>query len=262
MHMVQAVTALHDRILAPNPTPHQTRAELYHASRAAALFNKQLSQPLRPEDRDPLWATAALLGIAAMCWMEASCAEEAWPMKLRNPTDLDWIRISRSKAAVWDLTDPMRGGGRFRHMAEAQLRNQEAAQGIMAKLGIEELPAKLLALCDVDKYSTTESNPYLSALEGLGAAMAVEGIRANILILLGFVGKIDDDFQDLLKKRDPRAMLLMAYWYAKIKGTMWWLDRRSMLEGAAICKYLERNHADETEILELLSYQKMQLGLY
>ena len=261
MHMVQAVTALHDRILSPNPNPHQTCAELYHASRAAALFNEKLSQPVRSEDRDPLWATAALLGIAAMCWMEASCAEEAWPMTLRNPSDLDWIRISRSKAVVWDLTDPLRGGGRFRRVAEAQLRNQQAAEIAIAKLGVEGLPGKLLALCEVDEYSTADSNPYLSALQGLAPAMAVESVRSNLLVLLGFIGKIHDDFQELLKKRDPRALLLMAYWYSKIKGTMWWLDRRSILEGAAICIYLERYHADESEILELLSYPKMRLGL-
>lgn len=261
MHMVQAVTALHDRILSPNPNPYQTRAELYHASRAAALFNEKLSRPLQAEDRDPLLATAVLLGIASMSWMEASSAEEAWPMTLPNPSDLDWIRISRNKEAVWNLTDPLRWGGRFRLMAEAQVRNQEAAQITISQMGLEELPGKLLALCEVDEYSTIDSNPYLSALQGLAPAMAVESVRANLLVLLSFLGRIDGDYQQLLKKKDPRALLLMAYWYAKIKGTMWWLDRRSMLEGAAICMYLERYHAEKLEILDLLSYPKMRLGL-
>ena len=261
MHMVQAITALHDRILSPNPDAHQTKAELYHASRAAALFNAKLSKPLQQEDRDPMWATAALLGIAAMCWIEASCAEESWPLTVRKPSDLDWIRISRSKVAIWNLTDPLREGSRFRRMAEEQHQNFESAGILLAKLGIGELPGKLLKLCEVDEHATVDSNRYLLALQMLGPAMAVETARSNLLILLSFISSINDDFQDLLRERDPRALLLMAFWYAKINGAMWWLDRRSMLEGQAICMYLERYHADEAEILELLSYPKARLGL-
>ena len=261
MHMVQAITALHDRILSPNLNYRQTRAELYHASRAAALVNVKLSEPLQPDDRDPLWATAALLGIAAMSWMDASCVEEAFPLTPRKSTDLDWIRISKNKAAVFNLTNPLRMGSRFKHVAEEQQRYHDAAEITLAKLGIQDLPGRLLDLCEVDKLSTVDSNRYLLALHGLGPAMAVESTRANLLVLLGFLGRMSDEFQELLKERDPRALLLLAFWYAKVKGAMWWLDRRSVLEGQAICMYLERYHADETEILDLLSYPKSQFGL-
>lgn len=261
MHMVLALTALHDRMLSPNPNPHQTRVELYHASRAAALFNAKLSQPLQPEDRDPLWVTAALLGIASMCWLEASGAEDSWPLTPRKSTDLDWIRISRSKTAVWNLTDPTRKGGRFHCLAQEQLRHQKEANISASKLGLDKVPLRLLALCEVDERSTVESNPYYSALLGLGPAMGVESTRANLLILLGFLGRMSDSFQELLKERDPRALLLMAYWYGKVYGTMWWLDRRSTLECQAICMYLERYHPEETEILDLLWYPKMRCGL-
>lgn len=259
--MVQALTALHDRILSQDPSPCQTSVELYHASRAAALFNAKLSQPLQPQDRDPLWVTAALLGIAAMCWMEASSVEDAWPLTTRKSTDLNWIHISRSKAAVWDLTDPMREGGRFNLVAQEQLRDQKKSISSASKLGLDELPLRLLDLCEVDERSTAESNQYYSALMGLAQAMGVESNRANILVLLGFLGRMSDNFQGLLNEKDPRALLILAYWYGKVHGTMWWLDRRSKLECEAICKYLERYHPQEAEILDLLSYPKMRCGL-
>jgi hypothetical protein len=262
MHMVQALTALHDRMLSPNPNWRQTQVELYHASRAAALINAKLSQPLNAEDRDPLWATAALLGVAAMSWLEASCVEEAWPLAPRQPSDLDWIRISKSKSAVWELTNPMRIGGRFRSIAVEQVRSHEECEIVVAKLGVDDLPKRLLKLFEFDDSSTVESSRYFTALKGLGQAMAVESVRSNILILLRFIGTMTEDFQLLLKERDPRALLLQAFWYAKIKGPMWWLNRRSELEGPAICKYLERNHSDKTEIMELLSYPKSRFGLY
>lgn len=260
--MVQALTALHDRMLLPTPNSRQTPVELYHASRAAALINAKLSQPLNPEDRDPLWATAALLGVAAMSWLEASCVEEAWPLAPRHSTDLDWIRISKSKSAVWELTEPMRVGGRFRSLAVEQVQSQQESQIILAKLGVDDLPRRLLKLFEVDESSTVESSRYFIALKGLGQAMAVESVRSNILILLRYIGTMTDDFQLLLKEKDARSLLLQAFWYAKIKGAVWWLNRRSELEGPAICKYLERHYPDETEIMELLSYPKSRFGMY
>lgn len=259
--MVQALTALHDRHLSPTPNFRQTYAELYHASRAAALFNAKLSSPLKAEDRDPIWATAALLGIAAMCWMEASCVEEAWPLAPRGATDLDWIQMSEKKAAVWEITQPLREGGRFRHLAGEYQRNYEALRAAQVKTGIKELPSGLTNLCEVDEHSTEHNNPYFNALVGLACAMSVESTRANILVLLSFIGHMNPQFQKLLKEKDPRAMLLLAYWYAKIWDTTWWLERRSALECKAICLYLERYHADETRVLELLSVPKMRCGL-
>lgn len=196
-----------------------------------------------------------------MSWIDASCVEDAWPLMKRKPDDLDWIRISKSKSAVWELTDPMRSDGLFRRLVQEQMVNHLESSVIMAELGIEGLPKRLLDVCGIDKGSKSESNRYLSALQGLGPAMAVDSVRCNIIILLGFVGKMSDDFQNLLRDRDPRALLLLVFWYAKIYGVVWWLDQRAKLEGGAICKYLERYHADETVIVDLLSYPKSRLGL-
>jgi hypothetical protein len=259
--MVQALTALHDRILSPTSDTRQTQAELYHAAQAAALFNAKLSMPLEPDDCDPIWATAALLGIAAICWMEAASVEEAWPLTPPRSTDLDWIRMSKSKGLVWEMTNPIREGGRFRSMAVDQRRSQEAAKISRALMRIEELPSELARLCEVDEQSTVHTNPYLGALQGLAQALAVESSRNNMLVLLRFIWHISANFEQLLKERDARALLLMAYWYAKVRETVWWLERRSILECEAICLYLERYHADDTAILELLSFPKMRCGL-
>lgn len=260
MHMVQALTALHDRLLSPTPDTHQTPVELYHAAQAASLFNAKLSVPLKADEYDPIWATAALLGIAAICWMEAGSVEEAWPLTQPRSTDLDWIRMSKSKGLVWDMTNPLREGGRFRSMALNQRRSQEAAKFAKAAR-IEELPSELVRLCEIDEKSTIHTNPYLGALQGLAQAMAVETTRNNMLVLLRFIWYISPEFEQLLKKRDARALLLMAHWYAKVRETVWWMERRSMLECQAICLYLERHHAEDTEILELLTFPKMRCGL-
>src|ERR1700709_114010 len=117
MHVVQTVTAVHDRYLSTSPwsiTSRQTATEFYHLTRAAALFNRKLSAPIKPEDRDPLWATAALLGIIAFSSIEASTPEAAWPLKPPEPSDLEWISMSEHKMAVWEVTQPLRVGSPFR----------------------------------------------------------------------------------------------------------------------------------------------------
>ncbi|KFY25773.1 hypothetical protein V491_01591, partial [Pseudogymnoascus sp. VKM F-3775] len=55
MHLVQALTSLHDRHFSGQVHKLQIVAESYHLSRAAAQFSRKLSEPLSPADRDPVW---------------------------------------------------------------------------------------------------------------------------------------------------------------------------------------------------------------
>jgi len=58
MHIIQAMTSVHDRYLS-NSSPRQTQAESYHLSQAAALLQRKLSGSIEAPDKDPIWATAA-----------------------------------------------------------------------------------------------------------------------------------------------------------------------------------------------------------
>jgi hypothetical protein len=258
---VLALTALHDRHLLASPNSRQTDVELYHASRTAAIFNKKLREPLKADDRDPMWVTAALLGVAAMCWVDASCVEEAWPLTAPKPTDLDWIRLSESKSVIWQLTDPLREGGRFRPMAGEFQNNYMAVRVLEDTVGFEGLPSGLTSLCEINEQSTAHTNPYFLSLQAIAVMESIEYNSKNILAVLLFLRHITSPFQTLLKKRDPRALLLLAYWYAQVLNTCWWIERRSALECKAICLYLEKYHADKPRVLELLFFPKMRCGL-
>jgi hypothetical protein len=254
MHAVQTLTALHDRQLSPSPTSSRLSSiELYHLSRAAALLNAKLSAPLQDADRDALWATAALLGVAACSWLEASRADEAWPLTPRAPSDLDWIRMTENKAAVRQLTDPTRPESLFHGMGHA----------IAAPAGTP-IPRQFAALCGLREETTEtnqEENPYYVVLRALAPLLTIECTRQTILPFLSFIGHLPAEFKRLLEERDARALLLLAYWYAKVGNAVWWLERRAVLEGRAICVYLERYHGDEGALMELLAYPRMRCGL-
>jgi hypothetical protein len=256
MHAIQTLTALHDRQLSPSPTSRLSSIALYHLTRAAALLNAKLSAPLQDADRDALWATAALLGIAACSWLEASRADEAWPLTPRSPSDLDWIRMTENKAAVKQLTDPTRPESLFHSMAHA----------IATPAGGTPIPRQFAILCGLREEEEMETNqdeknPYYEVLRALAPLLTIECTRETILPFLSFIGHLPAGFKRLLEERDARALLLLAYWYAKVGNAVWWLERRTMLEGMAICLYLERYHGDDGAIMELLDYPRMRCGL-
>ena len=246
MHVTLAMTATHDRYLSTPATGRRTVPETYHRSQCAALFNRKLSQPIQPEDRDPLWATAASLGIIALSSVEASTPEEAWPLKTSELSDLEWLRMSEGKMAVWNLTDPLRPGGIFRAMSEeyAQLFSP------IPSAGIDGVPSALSRLCDLDVSSTAETNPYFAAVHTLAQLQNLLSDQITMSRALTFVGHMQRSFKTLLQEKDPVALLLLALWYTKARRSVWWFEHRATVECQAICLYLQRYHQSNSAIQE------------
>lgn len=121
MHVMLATSAAHIRFLcAPSHRRSAFIPETYHKTQSAALLNQKLSQPIQPEDRDPLWATAATLSILSLCGGDDSSSEEVWPLKSSKSCgdDLEWLHLSKGKKVVWELVEPLRPGGMFSVLAK------------------------------------------------------------------------------------------------------------------------------------------------
>jgi hypothetical protein len=260
MHAVQTITATHDRYLSASTSPRQTVTEVYHLSRTAALFNQKLSTPIQPRDRDAFWATAALLGTIAFSWIDAATPEEAWPLRPAEPSDLEWLRMSESKATIWNMTNPLRPDSVF-HVLKDDFRSDGFISHAIPGSGIAGLPEAFVRLCGLDEMSTGDSSLYYAAVHTLALLLEVECEQATVVRFLGFICHMQPAFKRLLELKDPRALLLLAYWYAKVCRAVWWLEWRAVMECRATCLYLERYHAEETAVLELLLFPKMRCGL-
>ncbi|OBT55184.1 hypothetical protein VE04_05854 [Pseudogymnoascus sp. 24MN13] len=255
MHLVQAITSLHDRHFSGQPNKRQIAAESYHLSRAAAQFNRKLSEPLAPADRDAVRAAGGLIGWIVFCSIDAKQASEAWPLAPSKPSDLEWIRMNDAKALLWGITDPMRADSMF------SIMSTEYAAGMHKTSSTDiDIPPAFSRLYGLDDHES-ESGPYAVAVRALVALLPVECDRQNYVTFFLFQGHMQPAFRDLLAQRDARALLLLAYWYAKICQSVWWLERRATLECQAICLYLERYHDGDTEIQELLHYPRMRCGM-
>ncbi len=254
MHVVQTITALHDRYLSPPPNWQKTTTELHHLSLAASLFNKKLSSPMHASDRDAIWTTAALLGTVAFSWIEASKPEEAWPFTVPNASDLEWIRMSEQKAAVWNLTNPLRPDSIYHSL----IRDYETLFSRKKMLRVDSIPTDWAAVYGLNDDSTRENNPYYDTVYEFLPLLQLECDRSTVFWFLSFISHLDLPFKKLLAQKDPRALLVFAYWYAKVRDSVWFLENRAVLEGQAICLYLEKFYPDETAIQTMLYYPKLR----
>jgi hypothetical protein len=259
MHLVQTITAIHDRYLSASSSSKQTLTEAYHWAQAAAMVNEKLSTPIKSCDRDALWAAALLLGVTAFSSIEAPRPEEAWPLKPSSPSDLEWLRMSYGKKAVWGVIDPLRKGGILHQVAEHI--KQEYLLSIAPKPAPGFLLSVFVDLCNLHDSSNSETNPYYAAVHSLMPLLNLEVNESTTLRFLSYISYMSSEFKDLLEEKDSRAMLLLAFWYAKVCRSHWWVAHRARLEGQAICIYLERYQGDYTAIQALLQFPKMQLGL-
>lgn len=182
-------------------------------------------------ESDAMWGGAVCLGCIAFCCIEADEPRDVWPLKPPGPLDLDWLKISDGKKEVWRVANPLREGSSFRPLA------QEQVNMLAGPVHDPELPEGFKELWDYPLYQ--------GCAKIVGQLMHIKCDRSSILLFLGFISRVEQNFMKALVDRDPRAMLLLGVWYAKLcPYRSWWTMRRAVLESQAICLYLEQNHPD------------------
>ena len=253
MHAVLTLTLMHDRYLSTTPNTRLSNTEVFHRYQAIALFNSKLSGPVQPTERDALWATAVLLGMIVFSYTEAKAPEEIWPLKPPSALDINWLRMSDGWKEIWKITQPLRADSVFRALVLEQ--KFLPASSTVSWLGA--LPSEFVKLYGLDATSTTDNNPYHAAASALAQTLNIDCDYSTIMNFLFFISRMRPDYKRLLERKDPRALLLLAYWYAKVcQYQHWWIWRRAALEGQAICIYLERYHQHETNIQKVLQFPK------
>lgn len=234
----------------------------FHFYHGVTFFKDKLSNPINPKEKDALWAAAAFIGASAFANIEAASVEESWPLTPRTAHDLDWLKLTSGKMAIYQLSNPKRPTSVFKNTPTAVDFFILPTQSIDHH--ISNLPSKFIELYGLDKSSTIQSNPYHAAATILAQLLPLEAIPENIPKLVSFVGLPDPTYHRLLEDRDPRALLLLAYWYAKTIECrqQWWLLRRAYLQGPAICTFLETAFAGNPELIELVTAPKAAFATF
>ena len=259
MHGLLSLTLMHDRYLSGAPDSKLSTEEAFHWYQGTALFNNKMSSPIDPSERDAAYATAVCLGVITFFYIEAKTPEEAWPLKPPSSSDLNWLSLSEGKKTIWKYTRPLKEKTVFQTLLP--LENTKPKPISTTTPGLEALPPEFIQLCGFDAMSTPDNNPYYAVAMGLAKSLHSDCMLTTILSFLAFIGSVLPEFKELLRRKDPGALLLLAYWYAKMcQFPHWWIVRRAALEGQAICIYLQRFHGSEADVQKLLRFPRMMCG--
>lgn len=260
MHMILAVTEIHDATLNSCAVPSKWIENSKHWDRATRMLRKKISQPIQPSERDALWLAVTIQSIAYVAAVaETSTPAEAWPLRPSSPHDLSWLKICTGKRLVTSLTDPQRGDGAFRLAAtELQATMDYVKRAAVCRACLSSLPCGFYDLFDLS--SDAKTNPYYAGVICLVELLALELDQSNFLPHLSWLCVLDDRFRRLLYQKDERAMLLLLYWYAKIcDRRLWWMWRLSWTEGLAISIYLAEAWAEQPDMLKMLEWPRESL---
>ena len=225
-----------------------------------ALFNSKIAGRVEPSERQAVYAAAVCLGVIAFFYIEAQTPEEAWPLKPPSPLDLNWLSLSDGKKELGRDAQPRVENIAFRSLNPFEYTKPRPTTSTV--FGLEALPPELIQLCGLDSSSTSRDNPYYDVTTALAKSLYSDCKLTTILSFLAVIGNFHPEYKRLLKRKEPIALLLLAYWFAKMcQIPHWWIMRRAALEGQAICIYLQRYHGYNSDIQQLLQFPKMMCSL-
>ncbi|KAH6720874.1 hypothetical protein BKA61DRAFT_595702 [Leptodontidium sp. MPI-SDFR-AT-0119] len=244
MHASLAVALTYDRHLKSSLGCRRTPEECYHWFQSTALLSKRMTQPIEAKDKDPIWGTTAALAILTFSSPEACTPQESWPLRTCESSGLDWLRMSEGKMSLWHILNPLRPDSIFRPMsATYALMNSP-----LPEKGIEGIPRSIAAVCHLIDSSTAENNTYFLAAHAVSQIIYLPDSEITTGRVQFFMRSIHGSFKDLLRRRDPVALLLLYLWYRKAGRGIWWIELRARLECPSICSYLQIYHRDNSDV--------------
>ncbi|TKA67347.1 hypothetical protein B0A55_10079 [Friedmanniomyces simplex] len=258
-HIIFTIVLMHDRYLSEDPWQPPTTEETFHHYHGTAMFNKMLSSPIEEHEKDAMWAAAALLGAITIAAVDATTPEQSWPLKPDGPTDLDWLRMSDGKKEVWRLANPLRQQSIWRVAMMYDYDSDITPKSRRPE--IDALMPRLVRFFNYDDSVESSEDPYHTATSIILRLLPIQCTHSTVLYFLSFVGHMDTAYKDLLHQKDQKALLLLAWWYAKMLDyPSWWIQRRAALECKAICIYLGQRYMHQSDVGQLLDFPKMMCG--
>lgn len=183
-----------------------------------------------------------MLGVITFASIEAPTPESTWPLALAIGVEPEWFKMGQGKAALFPLAQPNRPESIFYSL----LSTVPAIETSLANV-----PPSFAKLCEIDQVDA-DSSPYAIPMASIFSSLNMEHTPAAVALFYAFNGCMQMEFGRLVVDKDPRALLVMAYWYSRVCTGQWWLRRRALLEGRATCMYLERCCAQDAIIRDLV----------
>ena len=160
------------------------------------------------------------------------------------------------KKDVWKAVRPSEPDPTFRALTAVHI--DELWPKPTTEPDVSVLPPGFLDLYDMH---LQDGNPYSAAVTSLIRVLEADcQLVQTVIAFLSVISTMDPELKQRLFAKEPRALLLLAWWYATIcRLPIWWLLRRAWLEGQAICHYLEERYSDDSDFVRLIQFPKIAL---
>jgi hypothetical protein len=256
MHAVITLAASHDRYLNEPVVSKPGAFEVYHLNRSLAMLSQKLSMRITQADKEPIWAASTLMKGICIAHNYATCPEEAWPLNPDGSSPFDWINLQDGLHAIWQLISPLDPTSPYNHLAKHVFCDRTLPPPSRAESEVvRPLMNKLFGL------DNDINNTYRAPAETILSLMDMVCDKDTIFRFFGFTAELTADHRCLLRLRDPRFLLLLAYWNAMVCRSLWHIGRRTVIECQAICMYLEEHHGNSMILQQLLYFPKVKCGL-
>ena len=159
--------------------------------------------------------------------------------------------MSEGKNVIWN-DGKFAEESDFRVLAQMQKGNY-VNLALGTKRGLTSLPPSFLEYYRFAEGPMVREDPYFSPVFML--AQSWKNSSSLILNCWFFATNMTPRYKFLLSQKDPKALLILAYWWRMIaiKGN-WNLFRRASIECQSICLYLERFYGGDQELQSLLEF--------
>ncbi|KAI4634001.1 uncharacterized protein J4E87_001170 [Alternaria ethzedia] len=262
MHMILGLTLMHDSALAHTSTRSLSlqNASLRHWSHATTQYQRLLSGPIPPSQRDAIWATGVHLGAASFWYLESDDPHAVWPLKPSEPGDLAWMKIGEGKRHLWRIADPTREDSVFNRILKKKTGPCPTPPEWMVSNDTSLVPEKVRLVFGVTEESNRDNNVYHFPVLILSRIQHLRLSHGNVLDFLYFTAFLTPEFLALLEQKDPKAVFLLGWWFSMCRdGTLWWVTRRARVEGEAVRIWLGRTDKRLLDLLEELSKRRVNV---
>ncbi|OJD26458.1 hypothetical protein ACJ73_02158 [Blastomyces percursus] len=258
-YLMHAILGLSNAYLAralPNSAPYRVR-ETRHFSDAIRLYQKELASQITKDNMDGIMSTCMLLADVPL--LEADSSPYDSFVFSSDPSALNWLLMQSGLSRLLPFTQPYLSESiwlvPFMESYSQFLKNRDC------RTGQDGLHPELAGLCEINDSSNNENNPYHEPLRSLMPILDMETNPENFMTMATFMGNLKPKFTALIRNREARALLVLAFWLGKMcEDPSCWVNARMHMECVAVCMYLE--NSTDPRILELLSTQRLGVDMY
>lgn len=255
MHIILATGTAHLRYTSPDNDFYRL-SESYHWQQCLIQYKKEIQSGVGAHNMDGLISTCILLS-ALMFTTEDIDPRNSWVFS-SDPEALNWLAIQSGLRGLLAATGVGLHCQSIWWPVFVESRSSESTFDDH-RPGAVDLHPVLAELCEIGPTTTEETNPYHWPLRMLGPMMALEPGDRSMSKYIPFMGRILPDFMDLLRMKEPRALVIISYWLALMCNTSYqWISARALKETKAICMFLENN--EDPRILKLMEFPAEACG--